>query len=280
MSDIKQTNTWQECFALNASNPEDRIWNQHVAPLLKELPENVQDIWHYGFTEMFNNALDHSSGKKVIVNVNQTSTDIEISLQDDGAGIFKKIQKALDLYDERHAVLELAKGKFTTDPENHTGQGIFFSSRMFDEFSIVSGKVYFSHKYPKNEDWILEVPEQSQGTLVMMQLAKNSTRIAADVFDSFASADNDYAFSKTIVPVRLAQYGDDKLVSRSQAKRLLARIDKFKIVIFDFSDVESIGQAFADEIFRVFAKAHPKIEIHAINDIEIVQKMIKRARAV
>ena len=56
-------------------------------------------------------------------------------------GIFKKIQKALDLLDERHAILELAKGKLTTDPKHHTGEGIFFTSRMFDEFTILSGGV-------------------------------------------------------------------------------------------------------------------------------------------
>jgi hypothetical protein len=54
--------------------------------------------------------------------------------------------------------------------------------------------------------------------------------------------------------VRLAKYGNDQLISRSQAKRLLARIELFKIVLFDFSGVETIGQAFADEIFRVFAQ--------------------------
>lgn len=66
-------------------------------------------------------------------------------IHDDGEGIFHKITKQLKLCDERHAVLELAKGKFTTDPKNHTGEGIFFSSRMFDDFAILSGTVYFTH---------------------------------------------------------------------------------------------------------------------------------------
>jgi glycine amidinotransferase len=33
--------------------------------------------------------------------------------------------------------------------------------------------------------------------------------------------------------VRLVKYGDDNLVSRSQARRLLARIDRFKLVMLD-----------------------------------------------
>lgn len=47
----------------------------------------------------------------------------------------------------------------------------------------------------------------------------------------------------------------------SPAKRLLARVELFKVVLFGFREVDSIGQAFADEIFRVFAKAHPEIEL-------------------
>ncbi len=83
------------------------------------------NIWDYCFTEMFNNVIDHSSGSLVIVRVSKSAVNTRIEIQDDGVGIFKKIQKQLELSDERHAVLEPAKGKFTTDPANHNGEGIF-----------------------------------------------------------------------------------------------------------------------------------------------------------
>jgi len=70
---------------------------------------------------------------------------------------------------------------------------------------------------------------------------------------------------------------DEKLVSRSQAKRFLDRVDKFKTVIFDFDEVDSIGQAFSDEVFRVFQRRHPDIELLYINTNKNVQKMINRA---
>ena len=57
----------------------------------------------------------------------------------------------------------------------------------------------------------------------------------------------------THIPLRLAEYGEDNLVSRSQAKRVLARVDRFEEVILDYSGIRAVGQAFADEIFRVFA---------------------------
>lgn len=98
------------------------------------------------------------------------------------------------------------------------------------------------------------------------------------MFDEYTSGD-DHGFNKTIIPVKLAQYGDSKLVSRSEAKRLLARIDRFKVVLFDFSEIESVGQAFADEIFRVFASAHPGMELIELNASLEVQQMIQRARS-
>ena len=84
---------------------------------------------------------------------------------------------------------------------------------------------------------------------------------------------------QTIIPVRLVQYGDEKLISRSQAKRLLERVDRFKTVIFDFKEVETIGQAFADEVFRVFKQQHPHIDIIPINANELVMQMINRVES-
>jgi hypothetical protein len=196
---------------------------------------------------------------------------------DNGVGIFKKIQKAMNLLDERHAILELSKGKLTTDPANHTGEGIFFSSRMFDEFDILSGGVFFSHEFGEKEDWILE-RDHMEGTAVWMKLHNHTARTTKKIFDQFANGE-DYGFNKTIVPVKLARYGQEQLVSRSQAKRLLARIEVFKIVIFDFREVLSIGQAFADEIFRVFANRHPEIALSAIHANSEVKRMIERAKS-
>jgi anti-sigma regulatory factor (Ser/Thr protein kinase)/biotin operon repressor len=270
---------WTKTYSLNNKLEEDIVWDSDIKPLVVELPDNVRDIWLYGFTEMLNNAIEHSSGETVFIQLEKTAIDTQIIISDNGEGIFKKIQRALQLHDERNAVLELAKGKLTTDPDRHSGQGIFFTSRMFDEFAILSGSVYFSHEFNKAEDWILERDGSRSGTNVFMKLKNNTSRTSKQVFDSFSSGD-DYAFTKTVVPVRLAQYGVEKLVSRSQAKRLLAGVDKFKVVVFDFSGVEAVGQAFADEVFRVFKKQHPEIQLMSVNAGQDVAQMISRAQSV
>jgi hypothetical protein len=264
-------------FFLRDKLSENDVWQLDIKPALGVLPDNVLNIWHYCFTEMFNNVIDHSSAEAVRVGIKKSAVATQIIIEDDGIGIFKKIQAKLDLLDERHAVLELAKGKFTTDPANHSGEGIFFSSRACDDYNIFSGDVYFTHEFGSKEDWILESIQPVKGTAVIMKLNNHTSRKLKKVFDQYASGD-DYGFNKTVVPVKLTQYGDDALVSRSQAKRLLNRIDLFKTVVFDFKGVESVGQAFADEIFRVFANQHPQITILEINANQEVKNMISRAK--
>lgn len=256
---------------------EDRVWQQLLAPVVADLPENVRDVWRYGATEMVNNAVDHSGSPEVHVGMRRNALFTQAWVTDDGEGIFLRIQRALDLFDPREAILELAKGKFTTDPANHSGEGIFFSSKVFDVFDIRSGRLHFAHDDGK-VDVLFERDADAPGTTVFMQLANDSRRTTREVFDKFA-APEEYTFAKTIVPVKLAQHEGEKLVSRSQAKRLTMRFERFQTVVLDFAGVEEIGQAFSDEVFRVFQLAHPKTTLVPANMAPGVKAMVSRARA-
>lgn len=257
---------------------EDAIWSVHLSPLLREMPRNVLDITHHGLTEMVNNAVDHSDAEHVTVRMDLRDGHLLMSVSDDGIGIFRKIAQALNLPDDRLALLELSKGKFTTDPRRHSGEGVFFTSRMFDNFQIVSGGLVFDHDDGHENDVLFDHADAPrEGTIVYMAIDIASTRTANEVFAAYSSGPDDYTFAKTVVPVRLAQVGDENLVSRSQAKRVLQRVDQFRHVVLDFEGVRSIGQAFADEIFRVFALAHPEVELVAMHALPEVQQMIRRA---
>src|SRR5689334_5306142 len=70
------------------------------------------------------------------------------------------------------------------------------------------------------------------------------------------------------------------LVSRSQAKRVLARLEAFRTVIFNFDRVPSIGQAFADEMFRVFPAAHPNMRLSILNANDEIRAMIRHVTSV
>lgn len=258
---------------------EHVVWSREFRPVFSQyMGDAALATWEYGFTEMLNNAHEHSQGTEVTIGANIRVACTSVWIEDNGEGIFKRISRLCNLPDERQAILELAKGKLTTDPANHSGEGVFFSSRAFDSFQIVSGGLAFDHK-DGEEDFLFERDKVKSGTLVWMAHGNHTQRTLKEVFDEFSMPD-EYTFSKTVVPVKLARFGQEGLVSRSQAQRLLARIDRFKIVLFDFSEVETVGQAFADEIFRVYANAHPEVELHPVHATPQIQQMITRATAI
>jgi hypothetical protein len=267
-----------EDFLLSEKHEEHIIWERYLEPVISRFPENVRRICDYGFSEMFNNAIEHSEGTKVTLFAKVTVKQIRIIVSDDGIGIFEKIKSRFNLADHRQAILELSKGKLTTDPDHHSGQGIFFTCRMFDVFNMMSAHLSFHHSV-KLGDWLIEAsPDERTGTGVIMEVSANTKRTPKEVFDRYTDlASDDYAFSKTHVPLTLAKYGSEQLVSRSQARRVLARFDRFLEVLLDFAGVDSIGQAFADEIFRVFARSNPKVNIVSINASDQVKQMIARA---
>lgn len=253
---------------------EDAVWRDHIAPQLIGVPQNVLDVCQYGITEMINNVIDHSESQRCTVGVKMNALHIELYVYDQGVGIFEKIRRECGLDDARHAILELSKGKLTTDPSKHSGEGIFFTSRMFDEYGIGSKGLHYSRTMDDAE-WLIESRSHetaSGGTYVMMRIARDSETTTAGVFKKYE--DEDHSFVRTHVPVRLARYGNEQLVSRSQAKRVLSRFDRFTEVILDFDGVSQIGQAFADEIFRVFRAEHPEIQVWAVRTSPQIDAMI------
>lgn len=256
---------------------EHVAWERDFKPYFS-FSSNVQSIVNHGFTEMLNNAIDHSAGNSAFVWGSQEEEQFHLIISDDGVGIFAKIAAALSLPDMRQALFELSKGKLTTDPSKHTGEGVFFTSRMFDLFEISANGLQFNHRDDSPNDWLHENKGIfSEGTAVFMRISLASERNTSDIYAQFTNAPEDFDFSKTIVPMKLATFGDEQLVSRSQAKRLIARFDRFKTVILDFDGVQEIGQAFADELFRVYGTSHPDVELLPSNMTKQVERMWLRA---
>lgn len=257
-------------------NREDYPYLNTVKPLLENAPNNVEQLCYIGFTEMLNNAIEHSETESIQIHVMYTYASVRVRIIDTGVGIFRKIKRECGLLDEREAILEITKGKLTTSPKDHSGYGIFFTSRMVDVFLIHSGSHTFIHTRPDN-DWMFEFNENEiEGTFIEFTIALSNNRTPQEVYAEFCGTgmDGDMSFSKTHVPLSLAQFGNERLVSRSQAKRVLSRFEKFNEVMLDFQGVDYIGQGFADEIFRVFNNAHPETKIVWVNANDHVKRMI------
>lgn len=255
---------------------ENTVYLNDFDHIFEGLSNNVDQICHYGFTEMLNNAIDHSEGVTVNIMAQNIDGEISIYILDDGEGVFERIARILKLENAHESILELSKGKLTTDPSNHSGEGIFFTSRAYETFAIFSGDLIFTH-FDHYSDRLEYIDLTSNGTNIVMGISTKSKKNIGDIFDQFSSGPDEYRFEKTVIPVRLAKLEGEKLVSRSQAKRLMRRVDKFKNVVLDFSGVGFIGQAFADEVFRVYADQHPDIKISAENLNDNGKKMMMRA---
>lgn len=244
----------------------DNFFEQHI----KELPENVYRIWEYAFSEMINNVIDHSEAGELEIQVEQSFLYTKVSIIDNGIGIFKKIKEHFSLPGIDEAICELFKGKLTTDSSNHSGEGIFFSSKMMDKFFIYSsGRIFTTSKYNNDEILDIDLGESFSGTAVFMSLSNFSQRRVTDVFDQYASVDG--GFTKTRIPLK--NIFDTAPISRSQAKRVCNRLDSFLEVELDFADLDWMGQGFAHQMFVVYANAHPNIKLIPTNMSENVQKM-------
>lgn len=255
---------------------EDLVWTDFVKPLIQPVASsNVLAICGYGVLEMVNNVIDHSESTEVTISVLRTAVSVTIRIEDKGVGIFEKIQRHFSLANRRHVVFELSMGKLTTDPERHTGEGIFFTSRMSDGFLIDSDDLSLAYR-PTLGDWLMEhANNEGPGTTVVFIVKLNTARTDVEVFAKYTSDMADAPYMKTQLMMELAS-GGEPLVSRSQARRIMARADKFGEVCLVFTGVETISPAFADEIFRVWKRDHPEVQLIHIDATPRIEQVIAR----
>ena len=256
---------------------EDRLWAQIIrrTGIVHKIPKNILQIVEYGFTEMLNNAIDHSSSKNVQIRMTRTADEIRFSVKDWGIGIFHHIKERHNLKNEKEAIQDLLKGKQTTDPENHSGEGIFFTSRAADRLVIKSSqkRLIFDNII---RDVAIDKTTIKKGTTVDFFVGLKSKKTLASIFSHYAG--EEYEFSKTDVNIALYKAGS-AFLSRSQARRILVGMEKFKHLVLDFQNVTTIGQGFMDEIFRIWKQKNPKAVIEARNANENIKMMIEHVQS-
>ncbi len=238
------------------------------------LPDNLVSILDYAFSEMLNNAIEHSHSKAIHITWQKTPTTITFQIGDAGIGVFRSIRDKKNLPDELAAIQELLKGKTTTMPQAHSGQGIFFTSRIADTFELDSFGKRLIRDNLVDDIFLQDSASTRRGTRVTFAIALDTDKRISELFHQYAY--EEFAFDTTDIHVKLYQYGAVH-VSRSQARRVLTNLEKFTRIIFDFKGVPTVGQAFADEVFRVWQQKHPKKILEYKNANENVEFMIKRA---
>lgn len=256
---------------------ESAVWSDVLEALKKSVPgrsQEVDEILGYAVTEVVNNAIDHSGARQVDLAAEQSEGSIVVRIGDAGIGAFESVRARLHVEDHLHALQEISKGKTTTDPERHTGEGLFFASKAVDRFELHANGLVWHVDNLLPDQAISEEPVRP-GTRVNLRIDPGSRRSLRRVFEAHTTG---LAFDRTRAVVRLFEYGT-RFVSRSEAKRLTSGLERFREVILDFRGVEGVGQGFVDELFRVWAIAHPEVRLVPVDMNEAVEFMVRRGLA-
>ncbi len=256
---------------------ETQIWMDYLEDTFCLLPKNAYEIFRYAFSRTFNNVMDHSKATEVEIQTLWDKDELTLKIKDNGIGIFEWIQNALSLPNERECVIRLATEKVTTSPEKHSGQGLFFTSRAVDQFLLRSGNIHF-YRNNRQDDWTLETHQvKLTGTSVSLSLAYNTRRRITEIFKKYSTFDenSDPRFDKIHILVELSSKEILNRCNRQNAKKLLQGVHKYRHVLVDFKNVNSVTQGFVDEVFRLFQARYPHIEIEYLNANDDVKFMIE-----
>ena len=257
---------------------EDRAWARDFAPHFDSLPATVRRMAQHAFTELLNNAIDHSGGSTVTVSMRQTATQLQLLVSDDGCGVFDKIASDFAIDDPLEAMFELGKGKLTSSPERHTGRGLYFSARLADVFDLHANASAFQRRDWEPGDWRTSRALPRRGTSVYLAIVLNTPRTLDGVMRAASLDGAGYAFTRTHVPLGLLAGASHVLESRAQARRVAERLTQFAQVDLDFGDVTDVGHGFADELFRVIASQQRTLKLVPLNMAPRVAAMIASVR--
>ncbi len=247
-------------FSITPQLKEDQLFHEKISPYLDNLEPEIREICEFGFSQVMNNVISHSKGKTCEIHILKNEGKFSFTIIDDGVGVYSKVTKHFSLENDRHAILELSKGKMTTDPAHHTGDGLFFASRLFDRFILESSGLEWKHEL-KNEKWSISPVKRKKGTSILLEIKSLSNRSLKNVMKEY-STNGGMIFNRTCVPVILSKLDSENLFSRSQARRLTQNMEEYKNICFDFAGLDMVSHSFADEVFRVYQqeKPHQKLE--------------------
>jgi anti-sigma regulatory factor (Ser/Thr protein kinase) len=262
-------------YPIDGTTDDLTIWGSEKLGLRAIDPDaedqNILRVLNFALTEMVNNALDHSDGTELTVRWLLSAERVTFEVEDDGIGVFASLRASRHLDDDFQAIGELSKGKQTSDPDHHAGLGIFFTSRLVDRFVLSSGHFSWTIDRVRGDFAIAELDRARRGTLVHCEIRRDTTMTLNEVVAAHSDPIT-HKLDRTTLRVELFEQGD--FVSRTEAKLIGARLEGWGVVELDFSGIESIGQGFADELFRVWARAHPETLLVPSNTNRAVAAMI------
>ncbi len=254
---------------------ESLVWEQVRAevPELQGLPEAADRALHTAVVELVDNAISHSRGRHVEVLFRRAHERLILEVIDDGEGIFDHLAHENELADGMEALRQLTKGKLTTMPDEHSGEGLFLLSKIADFFEVESGGLLWMIDN-ELDDVGVSSAHVRPGTRVLFEV---DVRTGASLEAVFVQSSEAFELARRRVVVKLFETGN-RFLSRSEAKKLLEGVERFRNVVIDFKGVEAVGQGFVDEMFRVWTSRHPNTRLHPVNMVPPIAFIVEHGR--
>jgi anti-sigma regulatory factor (Ser/Thr protein kinase) len=177
---------------------EGEVWDD-VRSSLADFSEpgvaKAKAVLAYAFTEMLNNAIDHSGSPEVEVSFEIARETATFTVVDDGIGVYENVRAGFKLETVLAALQEISKGKVTTQKDRHTGEGIFFTSKAADIFQLEANGLRWNVDNRREDVAISDVPKK-RGTTVRFELSLKTTKTMDDLFAQYSEEEFQFDTSR------------------------------------------------------------------------------------
>ncbi len=149
----------------------DRLWDDHIAPVLDHDRAAIRDLCRGAFGELVRNAIAHAQAHWINVSFEMTARSIEVSVVDDGRGIFNRLAERIGVSGARQAA-EVMVRQANRPSEGFPASRLLQLGRSFESFVIASDGASLSY-YAAVDSWSLTDTESpTTGTQVSMRLCR------------------------------------------------------------------------------------------------------------
>ena len=270
--ELKHLVNFSKTVDIKNSFSPDEILKKQILPNLNSVALNIYEICEFSIMALLSNALDHAQATKLHYNLYVSPNDVHFVLSDNGIGIFENLNNSLILEDIQVAAIEIAKGRITTDPQNHGGDELMTVIHLFNKVTIDSSGICLTY-YNKKNEWTVTRSSQQKGTIIHLEIKSNSRRTCQEIFRQIFDREN----KLVRIPVNLVRSDGEKVNSRIQAQSLLHNIKDLTEIEFYFKNIELIGPAFADELVRKTKEKNQIADIKWTNSTKMVDVLMSRA---
>ena len=150
----------------------DRLWDDHIAPVLADDRAAVRDLCRGAFGELIRNVVAHAQAQWITVSFSATARHLDISVSDDGRGIFNRLAQRVGLGDV-HETAELMSRHANARSTEFPAARLMLLARNFESFVILSSGVSLAFDSMQDAWFLREDEAAAPGTRVTLRMRRS-----------------------------------------------------------------------------------------------------------